>query len=378
MPRYAKRYTSENFVEDKRKENKNSANIYTSTIKTKRKTKRKDKGHPEGDLEIEKRPPSSPRGGSQNIASPHSLEFSEGGTVSQELAAQCIPSELRPYFRPIYDIDPELRPQNYKVIQDVFSKCRLCTMEEGKFVPLDWTSKAVSKEKGDDSSEPQEHVCMAWVKKNSPSSLNSNMYFCFHGKNILIRRILFEWFVGPTQLTEKEKEAFQKKRCRNRKKPRRIHTSCSFSDCILPEHMKATPPLPEYIRDRMDLHSAEMYKEEEEEEGDESEGLLDSLQKESPSPHKEKEQEESVVNGVQGLARDGLLGASRRSISILERMEARKSFQSNKRKRVMDDLIECRGKRFTKMSKYVDDDDKSIVPLSYQRECYLYSASLIS
>jgi len=354
MPRYERRVLSEHFGKFGKKENKNSTNIYKNTIKRKRKDEENIK--------------TSLKGESQNIALSQTSgeDLAEEGTLSQELAARCVPSELRPYFRRISDIDPELRPQNYKVIQDVFSKCQLRIMEEGRFVPLDWASgfpKGTGTEKGDDSSDPQDQPCMAWVKKGS-SSLNANMYFCFHGKNILIRRILFEWFVGPTQLTEKEKEAFQKKRCRNRTRPRRFHPSCSFPECIMPEHLKATPPLPGYVRERivreychhLTEDSGEEYEEEASAESPENEALRRFFDLRELKKGEEKERQ-----GVHWLARDRLLGANERSIFILEKMETR----THKRKR--RGVISLRRKKHKKVL-LEDLINKPVVPLLYNWE----------
>ncbi len=252
----------------RRSENKSIDNIYTTPDRRKKKGKRKSsKGNPENILpRVESKTHNKKTG--QDTAP---LEKHE--TFSQASAEECVPSELRSRFRWISNMAPDLRPKNKKVIRDFFSKCQLCvprnqdktsptkTNPFEAFLFFEWNSDTVddprqdtqswsgddAEERGDDSSEFQDTCrCIAWIKKDV--TLNNNMYFCFHGKNISVRRIIFEWFVGPTELTQEEKRAFEKKRSRLRKKPRRIHSSCNFKHCMHPEHLVATPKLPAYAR----------------------------------------------------------------------------------------------------------------------------------
>ncbi|MHA1684508.1 MAG: hypothetical protein ACTSUE_26455 [Promethearchaeota archaeon] len=207
-------------------------------------------------------------------------------------------------------MDPELRPRNAKVILDFFSKCRLCTPPENgtNTKPLKWSPTT--------ELEDKRQPCMTWVKKDG--TMNTNMYFYFHGKNTLVRRILFEWFVGPTQLTEREKKEFQKKRSRSRKKPRRLSPSCSYLHCIYPCHLVATPPVPEYFwskgEDRQrrvelgknvpsSLHN------------DVKEDLscIDSIQ--------ERDEYSDKISPEQVFAKKCLIEAGKLSFSILERIE---------------------------------------------------------
>ncbi len=250
-----------------------------------------------------------------------------GDTFSQASAALCVPLGLRHLFRRIARMDENLYPQNAKVMQDFFSKCRLCRTSKGvnnvakPECLLEWENEKVGWEEDTER-------CMAWVKKNL--SMNNNMYFWINGKNTSVRRLMFEWFVGPTELTEEEKNTFQKKRCRLRKKPRRIHSSCSFTNCVNPAHLGAIPSLSKTLQKKIEEERAQLQIEIE---IDQDQEHKDSF---SLSPQRKSEEEETAIfpAGAQEpvctsmpewpsfserLAKEALLRANDTSVSILER-----------------------------------------------------------
>jgi hypothetical protein len=272
--------------------------------------------------------------------------------LTQDLAALCVPTSLRHKFRRLSEMDEGLRPKNTKVIRDFFTKCRACTThgDTSAVKLIDWDTVEIEFDTMNTGTP-----CMAWVKKNGTA--NTNMYFFFHGKNTLVRRILFEWFVGPTQLTEREKEAFQKKRSRSRKKPRRLSPSCSYDSCIHPWHLTATPPLPEPCQ--------------------QGERLLDHIEEVSELEEEGEEEHEEVPPVViggqtpfeQAFARRCLLEAAKRSIFILEGIERRQSGSRKKRKRgSFGNSLESerRGDRGFPMKKpMLCEGNKPVVPFLY-------------
>lgn len=332
-------------------ENKNSGDIYTIEIDSKRNDSRKT--FKREDKELQKRGkqvrdkactvPHPSREGTQNIhkeslsglylarpvaskqcarlkGSTEALPIGEK-ILSQDLAARCVPLELRQSFRKLSEMDAELRPKNTKVILDFFSKCRLC-------IPTENGAECKEQIEWEQDYSMSHYLCMTWVKKDG--TLNTNMYFCFHGKNTLVRRILFEWFVGPTQLTKKEKEAFQKKRSRSRKKPRRVAPSCSYTLCINPHHMVAKPPLPESFL----LHTKNRQRRNEH---DEVRGTGDSfghqMNKIQNGYGEGSIHTETNMYLAQAFARRCLVEAGERSFSILEGIEARRNLPNESKKK---------------------------------------------
>lgn len=172
----------------------------------------------------------------------------------ESTAALCVPLELRRWFRSLDRIDPLLGPKNAKTLCDFFSRCRVFSKTDTENSDLTHTHRALQDWQRVGSRLVHEHMgleetfdrCIMWTgkDKNVP---NKNMYYWLNGKNILVRRIMFEWFVGPTKLSEDERTAFQKRRNRTRKKPRRIGCACAFPQCINPWHLIANPGLPKKV-----------------------------------------------------------------------------------------------------------------------------------
>jgi hypothetical protein len=98
--------------------------------------------------------------------------------------------------------------------------------------------------------------CMVWLEKGSKNRMSDNLYFWFSSaatpkrkKNVRVKLFMFEWFVGPSQLTEKEREvyAIKKKGTKGRVRPRQLRNRCGNRFCINPFHLYCIPELPKDI-----------------------------------------------------------------------------------------------------------------------------------
>lgn len=199
--------------------------------------------------------------------------------VSKNIALY-VPLELRPVFRDINKIDPSVRPSNIECIKSFFSKC--CSIPSNTRRIQSGSENLLNEryyEKDDsfffkniipsvlNKTVPTGNFCILWTRKDtkkrkeSPEhtetpngknrlrvelngkqyvKTNDNQYHWINGQNVRARVIMYEWFVGPINMSEDEKQGYNKRRGRTRKRGRTIRMTCENSDCCInPLHMHA-------------------------------------------------------------------------------------------------------------------------------------------
>lgn len=160
-------------------------------------------------------------------------------------AALCVPEELRRSFRRLSRIDRSVRPSSPSTIFNVFSRC--CSVGGKK-----------EEESSIFGKEEVEKSCIVWTTKQEDSDprflkrgtsqRNVNMNVWLNGENKNVRSVMYEWFVGPKQLSDLEIETYTKRRGRSRKRGRRIKAVCDNAGvCINPFHLVSSSPLGEDV-----------------------------------------------------------------------------------------------------------------------------------
>ncbi len=165
---------------------------------------------------------------------------------------------MRDYFREDQDIDPTLRASSQVEIQNFFRKCSFYSPEQHDHLRKEDKREYDVLDRGIMGSEngngKKIDRCMVWIEKGSNNRVNDNLYFWFsscsdpkHKKNVRVKLLMFEWFVGPSRLTREEMEATKVKGKKSRVRPRQLRNTCGNRLCINPFHLKCIPDLPKDI-----------------------------------------------------------------------------------------------------------------------------------
>jgi hypothetical protein len=137
------------------------------------------------------------------------------------------------------------------VIYNVFSRCLVIGKGKREGEKKEKESLIFGKEKGEEN-------CIVWTAKQEDpdprflkrgtAKRNVNMNVWLNGENKSVRSVMYEWFVGPKQLSDLEIEMYTKRRGRPRKRGRQIKAMCKNAGvCINPFHLTSSSPLGEDV-----------------------------------------------------------------------------------------------------------------------------------
>jgi hypothetical protein len=164
--------------------------------------------------------------------------------------------KLRGYFREDQVIDPTLRASSRVEIGNFFRKCSFYSPEQHNHLRKGDFRKCGVIDNDDENGKGEaiRGKCMVWVEKGSKNRVNDNLYFWFSSsadpkrkRNVRVKLLMFEWFVGPARLTRGEVEASKGKGKKSRVRPRQLRNTCGNRFCINPFHLKCIPDLPKDI-----------------------------------------------------------------------------------------------------------------------------------